>query len=141
MFQFTICCRSFIAACLHQGLLWYRSTCDSQGNESTGSLQNRLQGEFLPPPSIFWYVKANFPNPTLSEQPTGRVISILHDECSSDLSVFQRQLHNEIKIASSIRHPNLNGIIGVYEKGEKVHMFFELITGGDLFAYLEKHGE
>lgn len=48
----------------------------------------------------------------------------------------------EIAILKAVHHP---GILGYYrstgrEGSEFIHMFLELVTGGDLFSYVEKHG-
>lgn len=57
---------------------------------------------------------------------------------------LKNKLDVEIDILKSIRHPNLLGILDVIDGsgtpgGERVHLILEVVTGGDLFSYVEKH--
>ncbi|KAL7419039.1 40s ribosomal protein L44e [Cryptotrichosporon argae] len=52
------------------------------------------------------------------------------------------KLHREVKLLQSLDHLNITRMLDVFDDpaNESVHMVLELVTGGDLFAYLEKHG-
>ena len=49
---------------------------------------------------------------------------------------------NEVNLLKRMNHPNVNGIIDLFkeEDPKRSHMILELMAGGDLFAYQEKHG-
>jgi hypothetical protein len=49
---------------------------------------------------------------------------------------------NEVRLLKRMRHPNVNGIIDLIREPylKRSHMILELMAGGDLFAYQEKHG-
>ena len=50
--------------------------------------------------------------------------------------------YREAEILSSIRHPNIIGLEKVFVTDNTIYMFQDLISGGDLFSYLElKHGK
>lgn len=45
--------------------------------------------------------------------------------------------YSEAEILASIRHPNIIGLEKVFVTDDTVYMFQDLVTGGDLFSYLE----
>jgi hypothetical protein len=51
-----------------------------------------------------------------------------------------KQRHiNEVNVLKRINHPNVNCILDLIREEEHWHMILELMAGGDLFAYHEKH--
>ncbi|CAE6438118.1 unnamed protein product [Rhizoctonia solani] len=46
----------------------------------------------------------------------------------------------EVKILSSLNHPNINRVLGYTEEDPWTHIFLELSTGGDLFTYITSQG-
>ena len=56
----------------------------------------------------------------------------------------REKLELEINVIKSINHPNLLGILDIAEEmgelgSKRIHLILELVTGGDLFSYIEKH--
>lgn len=49
------------------------------------------------------------------------------------LKLYRREAH----ILSQINHPNIIGLEKVYISDNTIYMFLELVTGGDLFSYLD----
>ncbi|KAJ1307507.1 hypothetical protein OPQ81_001606 [Rhizoctonia solani] len=47
-----------------------------------------------------------------------------------------KEVMKEIKILSSLNHPNINRVLGYIEEDPWMHIFLELSTGGDLFTYI-----
>jgi serine/threonine protein kinase len=45
--------------------------------------------------------------------------------------------YSEAEILASIRHPNIIGLEKVFVTDNNIYMFQDLVTGGDLFSYLE----
>jgi serine/threonine protein kinase len=57
------------------------------------------------------------------------------------LEVKLKAYYSEAEILASIRHPNIIGLEKVFVTDNNIYMFQDLVTGGDLFSYLEaKHG-
>ncbi|GAA5843508.1 hypothetical protein JCM5353_003875, partial [Sporobolomyces roseus] len=57
--------------------------------------------------------------------------------------VGEKSLHNvrrEIDILKRASHPNINKIEDVEVSDDSVHIFLELVSGGDLFSFLVKRG-
>ncbi|KAI9636127.1 kinase-like domain-containing protein [Dioszegia hungarica] len=54
---------------------------------------------------------------------------------------FNKQIEVEISVMKGLAHPNICGIYDMVreDEGEVIHLFLPLVTGGDLFSYLEKH--
>ncbi|CAE6425276.1 unnamed protein product [Rhizoctonia solani] len=46
------------------------------------------------------------------------------------------EVMKEVKILSSLNHPNINRVLGYIEEDPWAHIFLELSTGGDLFTYI-----
>ncbi|QRW17915.1 Serine/threonine-protein kinase [Rhizoctonia solani] len=46
----------------------------------------------------------------------------------------------EVKILSSLNHPNINRVLGYTDEDPWTHIFLELSTGGDLFTYITSQG-
>ncbi|CAE6451897.1 unnamed protein product [Rhizoctonia solani] len=46
------------------------------------------------------------------------------------------EVMKEVKILSSLNHPNINRVLGYTEESPWMHIFLELSTGGDLFTYI-----
>lgn len=67
----------------------------------------------------------------------------------SDQQTRENQLDSKLKtyyreaeILASLRHPNIIGLEKVFVTDNTIYMFQDLVTGGDLFSYLEsKHGQ
>ncbi|CAE7131620.1 unnamed protein product [Rhizoctonia solani] len=50
------------------------------------------------------------------------------------------EVMKEVKILSSLNHPNINRVLGYTEEDPWMHIFLELSTGGDLFTYITSQG-
>ena len=48
---------------------------------------------------------------------------------------------NEVKVLQKLLHPNVASFLDVFKEEEekRVHLIMELVTGGDLWSYLDKH--
>ena len=53
------------------------------------------------------------------------------------LEVKLKAYYGEAEILASIRHPNIIGLEKVFVTDNTIYMFQDLVTGGDLFSYLE----
>lgn len=51
------------------------------------------------------------------------------------------QIETEIQVLKNLVHPNICGIYDMIEEEATtmIHLFLPLVTGGDLFTYMEKH--
>ncbi|EGG05113.1 uncharacterized protein MELLADRAFT_78152 [Melampsora larici-populina 98AG31] len=52
---------------------------------------------------------------------------------------FRQVLNQEVQLNASLNHPNINRILDLKEDPEKIYLFLELVTGGDLFGYVVRH--
>jgi serine/threonine protein kinase len=53
------------------------------------------------------------------------------------VEVKLKAYYSEAEILASIRHPNIIGLEKVFVTDNTIYMFQDLVTGGDLFSYLE----
>ncbi|KAI8458447.1 kinase-like domain-containing protein [Phakopsora pachyrhizi] len=49
---------------------------------------------------------------------------------------FKNLVEKEVKLNASLDHPNINKIIDLEQDPERIYLFLELVTGGDLFGYI-----
>ncbi|PLW11269.1 hypothetical protein PCANC_13259 [Puccinia coronata f. sp. avenae] len=56
-----------------------------------------------------------------------------------ELKKFQQVVQQEVKLNASLDHPNINKIIALKQAKEKIYIFLELVTGGDLFGYVNRN--
>ncbi|ODQ68241.1 Pkinase-domain-containing protein [Nadsonia fulvescens var. elongata DSM 6958] len=68
----------------------------------------------------------------LRKHPTSGLVKV------SDITL-KRSLH-EVAILKEVHHPNIVGIRGFLHQDNKIFIFQDLITGGDLFSYLCEKG-
>ncbi|OAV86787.1 CAMK protein kinase [Puccinia triticina 1-1 BBBD Race 1] len=52
---------------------------------------------------------------------------------------FQQVVQQEVKLNASLDHPNINKILGLKQVEENIYIFLELVTGGDLFGYVNRN--
>ncbi|KAA1116332.1 Meiosis-specific serine/threonine-protein kinase mek1 [Puccinia graminis f. sp. tritici] len=52
---------------------------------------------------------------------------------------FQQVVQQEVKLNASLDHPNINKILGLKQAKENIYIFLELVTGGDLFGYVNRN--
>ncbi|KAG0143633.1 hypothetical protein CROQUDRAFT_660980 [Cronartium quercuum f. sp. fusiforme G11] len=57
----------------------------------------------------------------------------------TELAEFRKVLAREVELNASLNHPNINRILDLKEDPEKIYLFLELVTGGDLFGYVVRH--
>lgn len=51
----------------------------------------------------------------------------------ANLDVNVESLHQEVAILKQVDHPNIVGLLDIYETSRKVYLVMELMTGGELF--------
>ncbi|CAE6515943.1 unnamed protein product [Rhizoctonia solani] len=61
--------------------------------------------------------------------------------CKTIKSNKATEVMKEVKILSSLNHPNINRVLGYIEEDPWTHIFLELSTGGDLFTYITSQGK
>lgn len=70
---------------------------------------------------------------------TGKKVAIKVMKKSAMKPVDIELVKQEIEILKVCQHPNLLRMLDVFENTEYIYIVTELLEGGDLFAYLEKH--
>jgi len=60
-------------------------------------------------------------------------------QSAREVRKFQQVVQQEVKLNASLDHPNINKILGLKQAKEKIYIFLELVTGGDLFGYVNRN--
>lgn len=52
----------------------------------------------------------------------------------------EKEISREVQLLKELNHPNVVNLIEVIASKDKVYLVMEYVSGGDLFAYISKHG-
>eukprot|EP01117_Protostelium_nocturnum_P012262 TRINITY_DN450_c1_g1_i1.p1 TRINITY_DN450_c1_g1~~TRINITY_DN450_c1_g1_i1.p1 ORF type:complete len:348 (-),score=97.94 TRINITY_DN450_c1_g1_i1:158-1051(-) len=63
------------------------------------------------------------------------------DKTVANAEADERRLKNEVEILKKVKHPNVIGLIDIFETSENLYLVMELVTGGELFDKIVEKGQ